>query len=241
MLLFLLWAEILNSEEHIDLVQLCDINARMKKVLLALVALIIVAVVGLLIAVSLQPASFSVERSVKVNAPAFVTYDWVDDYKSFAKWNPWFEMDPNVVLEFSGPAAGLGAAYTWKGNDEVGEGKMKIIGAEKNARIDHDLNFITPFESNAKTSMIVKAVEGGSTMTWTMQGKNDFAGKAFSLLMNMEEAIGKDYEKGLSKFKTLVEADNKKRKAMVKDAKALAEKMRAVKAADENQKAEAAQ
>ena len=53
-----------------------------------------------------------------------------------------------------------------------------------------------------------------------MSGTNDFMGKAFSLVMNMDKSVGADFEKGLASLKTLAEADAKK----AADDKAAAEK-----------------
>lgn len=38
-----------------------------------------------------------------------------------------------------------------------------------------------------------------------MTGHNNFMGKAFALIMNMDKMIGGDFEKGLTNMKTVVE------------------------------------
>ncbi len=52
---------------------------------------------------------------------------------------------------------------------------------------------LTPLEPN-KTSI-----------SWTMSGKNNFIGRFFCFFMNMDDMVGKDFEKGLSQMKSFVE------------------------------------
>ena len=49
--------------------------------------------------------------------------------------------------------------------------------------------------------------QGNQTaVTWTMDGDNNFAGKAFGLIMNMDKMVGGDFEKGLAQMKSIAEA-----------------------------------
>jgi hypothetical protein len=46
-----------------------------------------------------------------------------------------------------------------------------------------------------------------------MEGKNNFMGKAFSAIMDMDKMVGKDFEEGLSNLNTLAQAEARKRNA----------------------------
>jgi hypothetical protein len=46
-------------------------------------------------------------------------------------------------------------------------------------------------------------------VTWTMTGKNNFMGKAFSLFVDYDKMVGGDFEKGLASMKTLAESSGK--------------------------------
>ena len=48
---------------------------------------------------------------------------------------------------------------------------------------------------------------GTTTVTWRLEGKNGFVGKAFSLVMDMDEMVGSQFEKGLAKLKTAGRGD----------------------------------
>jgi len=42
-------------------------------------------------------------------------------------------------------------------------------------------------------------------VTWTMNGRNGFAAKAFGLFMNMDKIVGGEFEKGLAQMKATAE------------------------------------
>jgi hypothetical protein len=52
-----------------------------------------------------------------------------------------------------------------------------------------------------------------STATWSMEGRNNLMGKAFSVFMNMDKMIGGDFERGLAGLKAIAEAEARKPKA----------------------------
>lgn len=50
--------------------------------------------------------------------------------------------------------------------------------------------------------MMKKATE----VTWAMAGDSNFVAKVFGVFMNMDKAIGGDFERGLASLKALSEA-----------------------------------
>ena len=87
-------------------------------ILIGLAAVIIV----FFILVSLRPSVFCVSRSITVSAPPEAVFAQVNDFHKWEAWSPWAKMDPNAKNSFSGPAAGVGAAFAWSGNNKVGAG-----------------------------------------------------------------------------------------------------------------------
>ena len=93
------------------------------KILISLAA--IVAVLAVVIA--LRPTEFRVERTATVAAPAPVVFAQVNDFHKWDAWSPYAKRDPGMKKSFEGAPAGVGAIYTWSGNNEVGEGRTTII------------------------------------------------------------------------------------------------------------------
>lgn len=171
----------------------------------------LVAVVALfVVVVATRPAEFSVSRSTQVSAPADVVYAHVADFHEWASWSPWEKLDPGMKKTYSGPAAGVGAKYEWVGNQDVGSGAMTIADAKPNEAVGITLEFKEPFPTTNRTDFTFAPAAGGTTVSWTMSGKNDFMGKAFSLFFNMDKAVGADFEKGLAALKSVAEARARK-------------------------------
>lgn len=174
----------------------------LKKILIGFAALLLV----LIVVVSLQPATFHVERSVTMAAPPEAAFAQVNDFRAWQTWSPWEKRDPGMKRSFDGPASGVGAKYAWVGNQEVGEGRMTIAKSEPPHQVVIKLEFLQPFEAtNTATFTFARTAEGTRT-TWAMDGKNNFISKAFQLVMDMDEMVGGDFERGLAAMKTRAEA-----------------------------------
>jgi hypothetical protein len=173
---------------------------------------IVISVVALFaIFVALRPANFSIQRSIIVAAPAEKSFDQVNDFHAWGAWSPWEKIDPQLKRTYEGPRSGAGAKYAWVGNNKVGEGKMTIEKSDRPSRIVIKLEFIKPFTTTNKTTFTFDSVPNGTNVTWTMEGRHNFMGKAFALLMNMDKMCGGDFERGLASIKSLAENAASKR------------------------------
>ena len=190
----------------------------MLKKVLGVFAVIIIA---LLAFIGTRPDTYAVERSLVMQAPPAIAYEYVANFNHFNAWSPWSHLDPSMKKEIKG--TGEGATYYWSGNDEVGEGRLTITKADVPNSVEMELHFIRPFEDKAQTGFKVAAEGEGSKVTWWMKGNNNFISKAMSLFMNMEEMIGNDYNKGLAALKPIAEAKAKEEaKKAEEEAKAAA-------------------
>ncbi|MFY0567677.1 SRPBCC family protein [Archangium lansingense] len=202
----------------------------LKKILLG-VAGVLVALCGV---IAMQPATYSVQRSATFKASPDIAFALVNDFHNWGGWSPWDKLDPNQKVTFEGAAAGTGAKYGWSGNDDVGEGRMTIEESKANELVRIKLEFIRPFASTSPTTFTFTPAAEGVTVTWKMDGTNDFMGKAFGLFVNMDVMLGKDFDKGLAAMGKIAEAET------VKRAEAEAAKLAAEKAAAEAAAAAAA-
>lgn len=176
-----------------------------KKMLLGALVVIVLGVAIFCTVVALQPAHYHVERSATVNAPAITVFNQVNDFHKWDAWSPWAKLDPNMKTTFEGAPAGNGAVYSWVGNSDVGEGRMTITDSKPGELIKIKLEFIKPFAATNATVFTFKPQGNQTAVTWTMDGDNNFVGKAFSLVMNMDKMVGGDFEKGLAQMKTVAE------------------------------------
>jgi effector-binding domain-containing protein len=108
-----------------------------------------------------------------------------------------------MKVTMEGPRSGVGAKYSWSGNDKVGVGTQTITASVENQSVSHDLDFGSM--GLAKAQMSLSPESNGTTVTWTLDsdmGVNPI-GRYFGLLM--DRMVGKDYERGLGKLKQLAE------------------------------------
>jgi effector-binding domain-containing protein len=172
----------------------------LKKTLIFFVAvLILVAVVGLLL-----PRNIRVERSVNIERPASLIYATVNSFQLFYKWSPWQSLDPNMRQITEGARDGVGAKLVWSGNDKVGSGTQLITASTPDRSVASDIDFGKM--GVAKSTILLDPQNSSTKVTWTLDvdmGASPI-GHYFGLMM--DHMIGKDYERGLSKLKTLVES-----------------------------------
>ncbi len=170
------------------------------------IGIALVAVFGvLLLVVAMQPAQFTIERSLQMSAPAEAIFPLLNDFHRWAQWSPWDGLDPAMKRTYEG-TSGPGASYAWESqHKKVGAGRMTLTAEQVNAAVDVKLEFLAPFPATNEVSISIAPVEGGSRVTWKMTGHKNFMAKAFHLMMNMDKLIGRDFEKGLAAIKSIAE------------------------------------
>ncbi len=196
----------------------------MKKILKLALALVAVGAVGVVAVASTQPDTFHVERSVAVAAAPADAFPYVNDFTKWVTWNPWQNLDPNQVTETSDPPAGKGAWTSWKGNQDVGAGKMTIAESVPDQKVVHDMHFLEPMEDHATVTFTLSPDGEQTQVTWAMDGEMNLMGKVMCLFMgDMEAMIAPNFEQGLATLKPLVEADAANRIAAEKAAEEAAQ------------------
>lgn len=172
-----------------------------------LTALIIIAIViiAFLVIASMRPSTFSLQRSATINASPEKIFPHLNDFKNWGAWSPWDKMDPDLKRTFSGSASGEGAKYSWVGNNKVGEGSMEITKSVPNANVELNLNFLKPFKANNVTEFKITQKGNTSNVNWEMRGPLNLFMKIMHMFMNMDKMVGKDFEKGLTNLKSIVE------------------------------------
>jgi hypothetical protein len=148
--------------------------------------------------------SYSVERSIIVNAPASRLHDLVDDFHHWTAWSPWEDLDPALQRTYSGPDRGVGAHYAWTGNRKAGAGSMEITGSAPE-KVEVSLVFLKPFKATNQTVFYFEPSGEGTRVRWTMTGEQAGMMAVFGRFMKMDKLIGPDFEKGLARLKAAAE------------------------------------
>lgn len=173
----------------------------MKKVLYVIVGLVVVYLIMCLVG----PKESVMERTTVVNQKPDVVRTQLVDFKFFnEKWSPWTPKDPNIKITYSGELGKPGYKYDWEGNDSVGVGAMEFAGISgdsiKQKLIFKDWGMISDV-------YLIASSEGeGTKVTWKMVMPMGFIWRGFGLFMNAEKQMGRDFDNGIAKMKTALEA-----------------------------------
>lgn len=169
--------------------------------------LVLVLLSAGLVFVATRPNSFRVERTAQIHAPQQVVFAIINDLRQWARWSPFDKRDPQMHKELSGPDTGPGASYSWNGNKDVGEGRMTIVDSKPGESVSMKLEFTRPFKAKNDVTFALVPNDDGTRVSWILDGKNNFMAKFFSLLINMDTMIGKDFEEGLAKLNSIAQSD----------------------------------
>lgn len=177
----------------------------MRKKLAIAAAVIVVLIAGFLVFVAGRPDTFSVSRSIAVNAPPDRVFPHINNLHKWQAWSPYEKKDPKMQRTFSGPEEGIGSIYEWKGNDEVGSGRMEIVESKPPNLVTMKLDFLTPFEGHNKAEFKMEPSGQTTNVSWTIAGPVPFECKIVHLIFDMNKMIGGDFEAGLKSLKELAE------------------------------------
>lgn len=165
-------------------------------------------ILGVLVAIFLilgvvAPKKFTVERSIVINAPRETVFPYLQSFEKQQQWTAWSERDPNMQREVIGTDGTVGAINRWKSKVE-GNGEQEIVAVLPNEHVDTKLRFEGMGESNA--SMTTAEADGGTKITWNMNGSMPFPWNVMGMFMNFNKMLGNDFDQGLTKLKTIMES-----------------------------------
>ena len=172
----------------------------LKRILLGLVAIIVIAALTVLVLASRQPDEFRIERSVTVNAPAEKIVPHIADFHQWSAWSPWEHLDPAMQRSFTGAPSGKGSIYEWSGNSDVGQGRMEILDVAPD-KISIKLDFYKPMEASNIAEFALQPKGDATDVTWAMYGPMPFISKVMCVFFDLDKMVGPDFERGLAGLK----------------------------------------
>lgn len=185
----------------------------MKKFAIGCLILLLLIGGGIFFAVNSLPNDYEVTRELTIEAPPEAIYPHIANLESWKEWTVWnTDMDPTATWEYRGPKSGVGAETEWQGapfeEEGLGHGKMTCTQAVENERVEYDLTFWMPDETemSSKGHLTLTPADGKTKVTWVMSGEMEgFMGKFFAVMM--DEMNGPQFEEGLRTLRDKVEAE----------------------------------
>lgn len=166
--------------------------------------IILLALAAFLLWVQRKPDDFTISRQIDIKATPTDIFPWFNNLKNMNQWNPWAGQDPKSTIAYEGPTEGPGAIYTWAGGKQ-GAGKFTILDVKPPNELNCRLEMYKPFAADNKIKYSIREGNGTTVVIWGMSGKNAFLHKLMQTFFSMDNMVGKEFERGLSKLKQLVE------------------------------------
>ncbi|MDB6060937.1 MAG: polyketide cyclase [Verrucomicrobiaceae bacterium] len=171
----------------------------------ALALVVTTLIVGLMTYAATRPDSFRVERAIIINASPEKIFPLIDDFHSWEEWSPWEKVDPAVQRYYSGAASGKGAVYAWRGNKELGQGRMEIIETTPTDSLIIKIDFIEPFPAHNTIKFTLHSEGNSTTVTQAMYGPSPYISKLIGVFFSMDTMVGGKFEQGLTSLKAMAE------------------------------------
>ena len=179
----------------------------MKKFFKIIGIILLLAIIFVLVAGLFVSKTYHFETAITINAPKEKVWDHVNTLNRFQQWNPFLEKDPNCKVSYEGQEGAIGSVYSWKGNKEVGSGSQTLTKLEAPNRVETHLHFIEPFSGEADAYVNLADEGSGTKVTWGFDTKYPYPMNVMQLFVIMDDMMGKDFNHGLAKLKTISEAN----------------------------------
>lgn len=171
----------------------------MQKLIYGVAALIVLLVIiGLAL-----PRTHSIEVTQEIDAHPATVFALVNDFRRFALWAPFAEVDPNIRILFSGNNRGVGSTMAWDGAI-AGSGRQSIVESRPYERVTM---LLSPGEPGEARSWFDLAPGTGTTIvTWGFEadyGMN-LVGRYFAAMLG--SIVARDYQNGLQNLEELAES-----------------------------------
>jgi effector-binding domain-containing protein len=172
----------------------------LKRILIALVAIVVILVViGFLL-----PKTRHVERSVVIDATPCAVFAQVNGLRNFNDWSPFVAVSPDAEYGYEGPDFGVGSKITWNiAGPEPESGSQTIIASTPYERVDIELDLGQG--GDAQVAYLLRPEDAGTRLTWSFDtdfGLNLF-GRYFGLILDRQ--LGPLYAQGLANLKRIAE------------------------------------
>lgn len=138
--------------------------------------------------------AYHVSKTISLNVAPAVAFAKVCDFRQWKNWSPWLILDPECQVTY----ADDGRQYAWDG-PVAGAGEIKVTTVQEPSRLECALSFYKPFKAEAQVAFQLAQQEGGTEITWTMDGSLPWF--LFFLKGMMTACLGSDYERGLAMLK----------------------------------------
>jgi uncharacterized protein YndB with AHSA1/START domain len=163
-------------------------------------------VVVLLLAMLFIGTKFYTEHHVTINRSPQQVFDYIKFTNNHDRFSVWNMADPEMKKENRGIDGTEGFVYAWDSskNKNVGAGEQETKKIVEGQRIEYEIRFKRPMQSNAKSWFRLAPIEDNKTdVAW---GFANHMKMPMNLMKPVfQKMVSKDLKKGLQNLKTIME------------------------------------
>ena len=151
-----------------------------------------------------QKGDFEVSKSSIIKTQSATTFNYVNDFRNWETFCTWLE-DKEIVYDYPEKTMGVGAFYSWKGNES--EGFLKTTSLKEGLSITQNMEF------NGTISVMnwtFKDTVGGTKITIHSKGKMNVLTKIKVFFQGgINSLIGDMFDKSLRNLNTTLDYEMK--------------------------------
>lgn len=174
------------------------------KILIRIIIGLAVVIVGIFAIAATRPNTYTVERSLKINAAPEKIFPYLISWKKGLEWSAWEKTDKDVVRKFTGPESGLGAVYEFEGK-KAGHGILSIKSLVPNDNVKIDLTFYEPMQGSNDITYSLKKEGNETVMKYHMTGPAPITARVIWLFSDMDKFMGDKFIDSMQSLKSIVE------------------------------------
>lgn len=175
----------------------------MHDLLIYLLIAIVASIATTVFFASRRPDDFRFSRSLKIAAPAARLHGLIDNLRQMNTWNPYALREKSGSATYSGPDAGPGATFHFAGPN--GTGSISVVDSTP-SRIVLRLLMTKPMAGDNQVEFTLRPEGNATEVTWAMTGRSSLVGKIFSLLVDCDRMMSRDFDEGLANLKAIAES-----------------------------------
>jgi uncharacterized protein YndB with AHSA1/START domain len=173
--------------------------------ILTIVLLVIAAIVVIiLIAALIISKHYTIQRSVRISAPAPKVFEYIRHIKNQDHYNKWVMTDPAMQKIFKGTDGTVGFVYGWNGNKKAGEGEQEIVAVNEGSEVVTEVRFVRPFPGLSRLQMITTPVSDSQTnVDFITSSRMPFPMNV--MVPMVSKMLGRDMDVSLRNLKAIME------------------------------------
>ncbi|PWV51439.1 SRPBCC family protein [Chitinophaga sp. S165] len=155
----------------------------------------------------LLPSKAIVERSGVIDAPLPIVYSEINNLNTWPEWNPWAAPGVASNIEYSNPAVGQGAYYTWSGmqQEKPVSGKVFIRESAPSKGVFYNMEFNAMKPISAAFDLKPSVDGKGTVIRWRLETHLGLLPWWKLRGFLADKLTGPQLEDGLTKLKSICE------------------------------------